>query len=71
MKKGQDGHKKANYPIIREELRAHCKKCLRLGLVENTLQLVMKNWEKNPKPFSKTIGCKIYTPASWQLNNQN
>ena len=29
MKKGQDGHKQANYPIIREELRAHCKKFLR------------------------------------------
>ena len=37
------------FPTIRENSRAHCKKCSRLVLVKNTLQLVMENWEKRSK----------------------
>ena len=51
QKMGQNGHRHANFPIMREKAnilsyhkgnsKVHCKKCPRLILVENILQPVV------------------------------
>ena len=51
MKNGvRNGHKNANFsPHKGKSLGPTVKKCSRLVLVKNTLQLVMENWGKKSK----------------------
>ena len=61
MKKGENGHKNANFSTIREKPRPTVK-MFKTSACKNTLQLVMENQEKSTKHNSKTIGC-IWYPA--------
>ena len=73
---GQDGQRHANFPPKREKsIRPTVKKCTRVVLVKNTLQLVMKNREKTFSPIIQNSRLSNmhpwHTPANWYSPVQN
>ena len=46
---------------------AHCRKFPRLVLVNNTLQLIIENWEKDPKQSSKTMVVYDFLASNWHI----